>query len=337
MTDTGQPHDALFKAVFGHAPRAAAQLRAVLPEALARRIDFSSLRLLPGSFVSERLRGTQSDLLFGARCGDRPLYLYVLFEHQSRTDPLMVLRLLGYVARILERHVETSRGRGPSLPLPLVLPVVLHHGTTPWRAATTMHELFGTNLAALPEVAPYVPGFAFLLDDLGAVSDDAIVERQLDDFTSLALWALRDARRPAQLLRSLARWAAVAGRLAEQNTAALELIFRYVLLVAPELELASILDTLRTYAPGTEEQMATIGERLIAQGRVEGEARGRVEGEARGRVEGVRRILSHQLERKFGALPEGARSRLESASEQELLAWSERLLVADSLAAALDG
>lgn len=99
MSDARQPHDALFKAVFGNVERAAAQLRVVLPDSVARRIDFTSLRLLPASFISERLRGTQSDLLFGVRCAERPSYLYLLFEHQSRADPLMALRLLGYVVR----------------------------------------------------------------------------------------------------------------------------------------------------------------------------------------------------------------------------------------------
>ena len=50
--------------------------------------------------------------------------MYVLFEHQSGVDAMMPLRLLKYVVRVLERQVRED---GPVLPLPLVVPVVLHH------------------------------------------------------------------------------------------------------------------------------------------------------------------------------------------------------------------
>jgi predicted transposase/invertase (TIGR01784 family) len=125
VTDPSQPHDALFKATFAHAGRAAAELRAILPEGLRRQIDFGSLTLVPGSFVDRRLRGTHSDLLFRARIAGRSAFLYLLFEHQSEPDELMVLRLLGYVVHVLERHVAEASHRSSALPLPAVIPIVL--------------------------------------------------------------------------------------------------------------------------------------------------------------------------------------------------------------------
>ncbi|MFO0715101.1 MAG: Rpn family recombination-promoting nuclease/putative transposase [Sandaracinus sp.] len=54
MTHT--PHDALFKAVFSLPEHAEAELRAVLPARLARRIDWSTLALAGGSFIDEALK-----------------------------------------------------------------------------------------------------------------------------------------------------------------------------------------------------------------------------------------------------------------------------------------
>jgi predicted transposase YdaD len=333
VEDAKQAHDALFKATFTDVARAAAELRAVLPEALVARIDFSTLQLVSGTFVDERLRGTQSDLLFEVAVAGKPGFIYLLFEHQSRSDPLMGLRLLSYVVHILERHVSGGHG----LPLPLVVPVVLHHGGTGWTAARCVEELFEPALAGVPELMPYLPRLSFIVDDLAKVSNANILARNLDDFAALVLWALRDSRGPQRLLTALKFWAAALGRLGQRDAAALEQIFRYLLLVTPDLELDVILQVLRDEVPSNEQPMTTIAEKL----RAEGEARGRAEGEARGRAEGeadgVRRTLLRLLTLKFGTLPQAAAMRLAAATEPELQLWTERVLVAESLAGVLDG
>jgi predicted transposase/invertase (TIGR01784 family) len=337
VTDPRQPHDALFKATFSHPARAAAELRAILPAALSRQIDFSTLTLMPGSFVDRRLRGTHSDLLFRARISGQHALLYLLFEHQSEPDEIMALRMLGYVVHILERHVaETPRGSA-ALPLPAVIPIVLHHGAAGWMAASTMTELFDQRLVADATLLPYLPQFSFVLDDLRNVTDDQIAARELGDFASLALWALRDARGRERLLRSLDYWAATLDRMAADNAAALQLILRYLLAVVPDVELDEVLHRLETRAPAAEKFMATMGEKLEARGRAEGEARGRAEGEARGRAEGLRRVLVHQLTLKFGKVDDAARTAIDQADETKLLVFSERVLSASSVSAVLEG
>ncbi|WP_438026501.1 Rpn family recombination-promoting nuclease/putative transposase [Sorangium sp. So ce233] len=104
MTPT--PHDALFKSTFSQPEHAAAALRQMLPAALAARIDFASLALQSGSFIDEELAASHSDLLFSARLAEASLFIYVLFEHQSTTHPLMAFRLLEYMVRIWKGHLE---------------------------------------------------------------------------------------------------------------------------------------------------------------------------------------------------------------------------------------
>lgn len=66
----------------------------------------------------------------------------------------------------------------------------------------------------------------------------------------------------------------------------------------------------------------------IRQGREEG----RAEGKAEGKAEGERAIVSRLMERKFGRLPREVADRIATASESELLLWSDRVLVANSIA-----
>lgn len=60
------PHDALFKSVFQQPENAAAELQHVLPAEHVSAIDWSTLKLEPGSFVDEKLADHHSDLLFSA-------------------------------------------------------------------------------------------------------------------------------------------------------------------------------------------------------------------------------------------------------------------------------
>ena len=70
--------------------------------------------------------------------------------------------------------------------------------------------------------------------------------------------------------------------------------------------------------------MGTIAETWLDQGREEGLAEGLAEGRAEG--------LSLLLERRFGPLPAGIRSRIGSAGSGQLRAWFESAIGADSLA-----
>ncbi|MFO0714458.1 MAG: Rpn family recombination-promoting nuclease/putative transposase [Sandaracinus sp.] len=82
MTHT--PHDALFKAVFSSPEHAEAELRAVLPARLARRIDWSTLALAGGSFVDEALKERHSDLLQRPPRGQAPAPLPALRAPEHR-------------------------------------------------------------------------------------------------------------------------------------------------------------------------------------------------------------------------------------------------------------
>jgi predicted transposase/invertase (TIGR01784 family) len=142
MTD--KPHDALFRGTFSQLEHAASELASVLPAELSARIDWASLSLEPGRFVSERLEGRVTDLLYSARLrGGGEVRLLVLFEHQSTEQPRMALRLLDYMVTIW-KHLEAELGAAE--PLPPIVPVVLHNGERPWTAPRSLRPLFGLDV-----------------------------------------------------------------------------------------------------------------------------------------------------------------------------------------------
>ena len=76
----------------------------------------------------------------------------------------MPFRILRYVVRILERHVE---GKTPTeaLPLPVVIPVVLHHSEGRWSPARRLEDLFDGDLVTRAALHELIPRLSFVLDD----------------------------------------------------------------------------------------------------------------------------------------------------------------------------
>jgi hypothetical protein len=287
---------------------------------LVARVDLDRLALAEGSFIDKDLQGSQADRLFSVPCDDRLAFVYVLFEHQSTVDPLMPLRLLAYMVRIWKRHV-TEHGSS-ALPLPVIIPVVLHHSDTGWPRDTAFHSLLDSKLVELPEVARLSPSFDFLLDDITHLTDEQLRHRALGDLASLVLVVLRDARSPGRLLSSLARWGEALSAVARapNGVRALHAVFRYTTLVADDLSLDQLRATLRDTAPDTEQMVMTLAEQLRAEGRQEAH----------------RAWVTRILTARFGPLPDKLQERIVSASSAELERWAETVLTAESLDGLLD-
>ena len=148
------PHNNLFRSVFGDTGEAAALLRAHLPPAISGQLLWSTLAVQPVGFIDQRLRASESDLLYLIRhqADAAPVWLYVLLEHQSTPDEWLRLRLLKYSVRIWER----DRRRTPKeKQLRPIVPLVLYQGRRRWRHGREFAELFARQVREWPGVPRY--------------------------------------------------------------------------------------------------------------------------------------------------------------------------------------
>ncbi len=114
----------------------------------------------------------------------------------------MAFRMARYVVRIWERWL---RDHPEARKLPIVLPVLMHHGDNAWRAAPELAALLDAGPELLEATRPFVPHFRYMLDDLAALSPEALSTRTLDALprlVQLALWASRSLPRSRTPLRS---------------------------------------------------------------------------------------------------------------------------------------
>ncbi len=152
--------------------RTADGLEFLLPADVRAQLDLATLVVCSTELPHPTQRHAETDLLYSlrTRSGGEAL-IYVLFEHQSSFDSTMPLRLLRYMVRIWEQwrdsHPEARL-------LPVIVPIVLHHGDAAWRAPPELAAMIDASPEMLEATRPWVPHFRFILDDLAALSLDAL-------------------------------------------------------------------------------------------------------------------------------------------------------------------
>ncbi|WP_310399603.1 Rpn family recombination-promoting nuclease/putative transposase [Nocardia kruczakiae] len=321
------PHDAYFRRVLSRPADAACELRAALPAAVTDRIDWDTLRLQSGSFVSADLRSRYSDLLYRIRLDGHTAYIYLLIEHQSRSDHFMALRILEYLVGIWNQH----RSQHPEArTLPAVIPLVVHsnHTGRPWKAPTEVADLIDLDPSAREALQPHLPRLRFLLDDVAALDLPALLRRDLTPATRVMLALHKMAPNNIDLgtdiisliddLRALL--------FGPEGKSQFQAVIAYMMTVSDisEVDLLPLVDQL---GPPAKEAIVTTAERLRAEGEARGEARGRAEGEARGRAE----ALIEQLTVKFGPLPTHIIDTVHAGTPEQVRTWSARILTATTL------
>jgi hypothetical protein len=205
---------------------------------------------------------------------------------------------------------------------------LVHHSATGWTGEVAFEALLDVEPELLAEIAPYIPHFRFLLDDISPVSNEALKARAMTALGRLVLFCLKNSRTPEELVRELASWADLVRevRSTPNGVAALMLVFRYIFQVNERYS-AGELVTLLVQAVGEEgkEEMASVADQL------------RAEGECKGRREKGCEIILRQLRSRFGELPEAAVMRVKAADSAELDQWTERVLSARTLSDVLGG
>lgn len=135
-------HDRYFRLGL-QAPAEQAALVASLFPGLGPLLDADTFEALDGTFVDERLRGHQTDVLLRTRLVGHDVLIYTLVEHQRTVDRFMALRMMRYQARIWERYL---REHPDAERLPVILPAVIYQGERSWTAATDLRELLHLDL-----------------------------------------------------------------------------------------------------------------------------------------------------------------------------------------------
>jgi len=159
-------HDLSYRLFFTHRLMIRDLLQEIVEEPWVERLDLDSGSLAETSFVSATHETRASDVIwkFPRKDSGQPGHVYVLLELQSRPDPSMPVRFMGYESLFYQRLIASE----PAVSwrkLPLVFPVLLYNGAERWNVATDL----GSSLGDLdPSAEIYRPRFRYRLVDEAA-------------------------------------------------------------------------------------------------------------------------------------------------------------------------
>lgn len=261
--DIQHPHDLMVRAVLSDVAEARSFLQDHLPQEVSQALNWSTLKLLEGSFVDEDLRRSEADLLYEVEhvSGEESVWLYALLEHQSTPDRWMRFRLLKYCCRIWDMNLQQRPT--PSELRPIV-PLVFYQGERSWSFSTEFAELFAESMRNWP----WVPHFSHeLLDQSGMQPDEIQGENKTLLMQLLLLAAYHPAsdwmERVARVLADLSSLPASGG------VDYVRIFVRYILASQEPEATESFREVLRQYAPAVGDDLMTYAQELLEAGRIE--------------------------------------------------------------------
>lgn len=339
-------HDSLFRAAFARPEALRSEAEPLLPPPFVRSLDFSRVDLLQTRFIDESLANSESDATFRIAQHGREAFVYVLLEHQRKSDALMPWRLLRYMTSVW----MSVLGREPERrTLPMLVPMVLSNVPGGWKGPRAFAEVVEFVDDGL--LSSVIPDFEFVLDDLAEASTESLRDRPGPEFTRLALWLLASSSNADRLIGEAPSWSDTVERLHQEapddhRRAVMYLLktvsltpaqakkIRKLFWMGPDKRVVTVEDI--AFA-GLKEERAQYRQLGLEEGLKRGEGAGLKRGLEKGIEQGreelvsvLRGLLLTQWKARFGKVPRTVQSRFAKADVKQLKQWAERLVTAKS-------
>ncbi len=296
-----------------------------LPKAILPLIDLNSLVLQDNTYVDEKLRECQSDILYQVKIQNRIGYLYLLLEHQSTAHPLMAFRLWQYMIGIWADYINQQKIQPKKLPL--IVPMVFYNGEKPYDEPRDLRQI----IEAKPEIIEDHLFREFHLIDTNDIQDEDLRKQVWSGIVTFAFKHIhdRDSKKAFSQFIQFAKEITliVHGQGLITVLSTLLLYHFTVKKLNNKEEYYKIMSTELLDSPGGQDIMATIADYL----RHEGWEKGIIKGKHEGTIEGESKLLLRQIQRKFGNIPKSYQQKILRADEETLLVWGERLIDAESI------
>lgn len=169
-TPVHQPHDKLVKKLLSNPATARDILSLYLPAEVMAIADLNNLELQRDSFIDDEHRAFAVDLLYKTTLQNEEGYIWVLLEHQRKSNPWMPVRIFKYIAIIWDHLRKSSKSKSKSIPM--IYPLIIYNGDEPYADSLTLSDLIQPE--ASKNIFSTLFTKPFSLVDLAAISDDSL-------------------------------------------------------------------------------------------------------------------------------------------------------------------
>ena len=324
-----QRHDRTYRHLFSHPEVIHDLLVGFFDSSWVGELDFSTLSKVSEAFVTNPVMARWADMVWKVKWRDHELHVCLLLEFQHKLEPYMAVRWMpilgGFYQDQLRQMVDKDTPFPPLMTppnpdaqtpaerlarLPLVIPIVIYNGKSPWWPSKESENLF-----AVPQ------GFEWLIPirvsykvlDIGRVPEGKL--RDLGENLVAALVRLETSPSRQDLygeVESLRGW------LPERFHESFELWLRATL-GGQELELPE------------EARIWTGSDTMLAESLREWKVGYLEEGRKEGRAKGQAELVVRLARQRFGRVDDATRRRIEAADEEALLRCADRILTARKL------
>ena len=159
-------HDQFCKDNLRDLDKARKFLRLMLKPEIVDLLDLDRLELSSESFLDEELKKLYADVLYRipVKNGDETIVVFVLIELKTESDKWTVFQQTKYIVRIWDEEYRkaSKEKRLDQFLLPMVVPVIFHHGEKRFTASTELIDQVRT----LTGLKPYTLNVKSLLFDV---------------------------------------------------------------------------------------------------------------------------------------------------------------------------
>ncbi|MBX2921963.1 MAG: Rpn family recombination-promoting nuclease/putative transposase [Chitinophagaceae bacterium] len=175
-------HDNFIRSILSNKKMAVDYFKSCLPGFISSQLDFTSLQQLPGTYLSEELKKTMSDIVYSCRRkgGKSAVKVSLLVEHKSYPDKYTPIQMGSYIFSAFQKQATAKE------PLSLVIPVLLYHGKGKWQ----YRRLSGLFDGIDKEWKQYLPDFEYVYNNLGTLTDTE-VQKLNNKFLKASFLALK--------------------------------------------------------------------------------------------------------------------------------------------------
>ncbi|NBC31121.1 MAG: transposase, partial [Alphaproteobacteria bacterium] len=305
--------DQIYHRLFSHPVMVEQLIRDFLDDAMAAGLDFEGMEQVTAKAYGLSGVRREGDIIWRLPTAyGTDIYLYLLLEFQSQSDPWMSVRTLVYQGLLWQQIIAEKKLRSGDR-LPPVLLAVLYNGAPRWSAETSLDQLIG-----LPEGSPlwrWQPQARYHLLDMGAVPGEDLAQKRTLAALLVKLEQRQEPETLVPLIDDVIGWFRAHPDYDGLKRLFTELVSDAIDGTGVPLAIPDDLREMRT-------MLATLGKTW----REEWTAKGKAEGKAEGKHEAQVHILLRQLERRFGPVPEGIRETVEAADRETLDRWLDRIL-----------
>jgi predicted transposase/invertase (TIGR01784 family) len=307
-------HDACFKSFFSQDEFVRDFIQYYIPEEIKSHLDLSSIEIDMEGYISEEFKEFYSDVvvMISFLDSDQILEIYFLFEHKSSQDRFARLQILNYQ---VQKWMWMLKNKQLGRRLPIIIPVIINHGTRSWKYSVDFEEYFRLPSEAFRD---FIPKYRHILHDIHSMGDESFKTTTVMEVFHLLLKYIHYPEMDTKLqeIYDLIETLQDEGQAKEY----LKVIVRYVLIASPVPTQRVVQHTRRF--PGGEDMAGAALQEIREELQHDFDRKAEEyeqRGEQRGELKKSREMLLEAISEKFGTISADLVRRINSVESHETL------------------